>query len=77
MSALAGQARIRVVGTTGASDRPAEGLLIRQSTPGYCGLRGEGSNPVPLPPLFAAAVGAFLAPVENQAATRKKRDAMS
>jgi hypothetical protein len=28
----------------------SKGALIRLSTPGNCGLRGEGSTPVPLPP---------------------------
>jgi hypothetical protein len=32
------------------SGRPIRGRPMRLSTPDYCGLRGEGSIPVPLPP---------------------------
>jgi hypothetical protein len=35
----------------------SKGALIRMSTPpGNCGLRGEGSTPVPLPPPVHASV---------------------
>jgi hypothetical protein len=34
----------------------SEGVLMRLSTPDYCGLRGEGSIPVPLPPPSTSAV---------------------
>jgi hypothetical protein len=66
---VAGVLRRPSVGTVGRESRWArwtplplaaqsKGALIRMSTPppGNCGLRGEGSTPVPLPPPVHASV---------------------